>query len=141
MATKYLGKNAIVNFGTVDISGTYTALEVTEEAPEAEQIDVSDKSSTVRETIEGFPGAPKTTVTLSANDEAAAASAIRDLEINDQDTLEILEQGETQGGPMRTISNARLGNRRFSTGYQSKAEWQLSFYAYETVTEGTYSTA
>ena len=62
------------------------------------------------------------------------------LSVNDQDTLIIYPEGKVDSKPMRTIDNAILSTRRQTAGYQAKAEWALSFYAYETVTEGTYTT-
>ena len=138
--TKYIGDEVVVEFGTVDISGVYTSVEVAEEAPEGARIDVSDKSSTSLETIEGLPGDAKTTVTLSANDEVGGNTEILALAVNDQDTLIVYPEGKTDSKPMRTIENMRLSTRRHTGGYQSKVEWNLSFYAYETVTDDTYTT-
>ena len=138
--TKYIGDSVVVEFGTTDISGVYTSVEINEEAPEGARIDVSDKSSSTIETIEGLTGDAKTTVTISANDEVGGNTEVLGLAVNDQDTLIIYPEGKTSGKPMRTIANARLSTRKHSGGYQSKVEWQLSFYCYETVTEGTYTT-
>lgn len=138
--TKYIGDSVVVEFGTTDVSGVYTSVEVTEEAPEGARIDVSDKSSSTIETIEGLPGDAKTTATLSANDEVGGNTEVLGLSINDQDTLIIYPEGKADSKPMRTIPNMRLSTRRHSGGYQSKVEWQLTWYAYETITEGTYTT-
>lgn len=138
--TKYIGDEVVVEFGTVDVSGVYTSIEVAEEAPEGARIDVSDKSSTTIETVEGLPGDAKTSATMSANDEVGGNTSILGLSVNDQDTLIVYPEGKTDGKPMRTINNMRLSTRRHTGGYQSKVEWQLSWYAYETVTEGTYTT-
>ena len=137
---KYLGKDLVFEFGSDDLSGQYTEVTITEDAPEAEQVDVSDKSSTEQETIEGLPKAPKTTVTLNANDVAGGASAILGLTLNDQETGVLYPEGKTQGKPMRTVTNLRLSNREMTGGYQSKVGWKLSFYSYEAVTDSTYST-
>ena len=138
--TKYIGDEVVVEFGTTDISGVYTSVEVNEEAPEGARIDVSDKSSTTIETIEGLPGDVKTTVTISANDEVGGNTEVLGMAMNDQDTLLVYPEGKTSGKPYRTIENMRLSTRRHSGGYQSKVEWQCSFYAYETVTDTTYTT-
>lgn len=137
---KYIGDAVVIEFGTTDISGKYTSVEVAEEAPESTRIDVSDKGSTEIETIQGLSGEPKTTVNASINDETDGASPVLDFSINDQDTLIIYPEGKTDGKPMRTIPNSILSTRRQTAGYQAKAEWAVSFYAYETVTEGTYTT-
>ena len=138
--TKYIGDSVVVEFGTTDISGVYTSVEINEEAPEGARIDVSDKSSSTIETIEGLPGDAKTTVTISANDEVGGNTEVLGLAVNDQDTLLVYPEGKTSGKPYRTIENMRLSSRRHSGGYQSKVEWQLTFYAYETVTDTTYTT-
>ena len=138
---KFLGDSLVVEFGTVDISGKYTAYEVAEEAPEANRVDVSDKSSTEIETLEGLRGEPKATVTVDINDETDAASAALDLALNDEDTLLIYPEGKTHTKPLRTLNNAILGSRNHTGGYQSKMAWKLTFYSYETITDSTYSTA
>lgn len=138
--TKYIGEDVVVEFGAVDVSGEYTDFEMTEDAPEPDQIDVSDKSSSVQELVEGLPKQPKSNVSLSANDKKDAASAIPGLTLNSQDTLIVYPEGKTHGKPMRTIQSVRLNNRSFSGGYQEKVAWKLGFYAYESVTDDTYST-
>lgn len=143
MATKQLGNLTEIEFGS-DISGTYTTFEVSGEAPEKEQVDVSDKSSWDAgeiETIDGLAGNPKTTVTVTVNDEAAGASPIYALAENDVDDLVIYPEGKTHGKPMRTLADATLQSRKQSGGYQSKIEWTLTFYAYAAIVESTYSTA
>jgi hypothetical protein len=136
----YIGDNVVVEFGTLDISGHYTGFDFGEEAPEANRIDVSDKSSSAIETEEALPGEPKSTCSVTVNDELSGASAALSLTINQQDTLICYPEGKTHGKPMRTLLNARLGTRRLTGGYQSKMEWTLNFYSYETVTDSTYST-
>lgn len=139
--TKYIGDSVVVEFGTVDISGVYTSVEVNEEAAEAARIDVSDKSSSNIETIDGLLGEPKTTVNISVNDEVGGNTEILGLEIGDEDTMLIYPEGKTHTKPMRTITEMKLSSRRQTGGYQAKVEWALSFYAYESVTDSTYSTA
>jgi len=144
VATKQLGNLTEVEFNTTDISGTYTTFEISGEAPEKEQVDVSDKSSWAAgeiETIDGLAGQPKTTVTVTINDEAGGASNAYTLAENDTGTLVIYPEGKTHGKPARTLSNATLQSRKQSGGYQSKIEWTLTFYAYEAIVESTYSTA
>ena len=144
MATKQLGNAVLVEWGTVDISGTYTTFEVSGEAAEKEQVDVSDKSSWDAgeiETLDGLGGTPKTTVTLTLNDEAAGASKAYDLTENDTANLIIYPEGKTHGKKMRTLSGATLQSRKQSGGYQSKIEWTLTFYAYAAIAEATYSSA
>ena len=76
----------------------------------------------------------------SANDEVGGNTEVLGMAMNDQDTLLVYPEGKTSGKPYRTIENMRLSTRRHSGGYQSKVEWQCSFYAYETVTDTTYTT-
>ena len=144
MATKQLGKLALVEFGTVDISATYTTFEASGEAAEKEQVDVSDKSSWDAgeiETIDGLGGKPKSTITITLNDEAAGASKAYGLAENDTGDLKIYPEGKTHGKPLRTLTGATLQTRKQSGGYQSKIEWTLTFYAYGAIAESTYSTA
>jgi len=110
VATKQLGNLTVAEFDTTDISGTYTTFEISGEAPEKEQVDVSDKSSWAAgeiETIDGLAGQPKTTVTVTINDEADGASNAYTLAENDTGTLVIYPEGKTPGKPARTLIIAR----------------------------------
>jgi len=144
MATKQLGNATVVEFGATDISGTYTTFEVSGEAPEKPQVDVSDKSSWdagQTEVLPGLAGQPKTTVTVTINDEANGASAVYGLAENDVADLVIYPEGKSEGKRMRTLDDATLQSRKQSGGYASKIEWTLTFYAFSAIAESTYTTA
>jgi len=141
MADQYLGSSVVVEFNTVDISGTARTVEVTETAPEPEEIDKTHKGDATRLTIEGLPGAAATTVTMNLLDEVAGVAALLDFVVNTKDTLKVYPEGKIHAKEMITISNARLIEIGETIPYDNVVELNATWNAKNTVVRATYSSA
>lgn len=141
MADQYTGKDMVVEYNTVDISGTARTVEVTESSDEPESIDKTHKGDATRLTIEGFPGATGTQVTVNALDEVGGVAAMKDFAANAKDTLVIYPEGKVHTKEKITVQNARLIEMGETIPYDNVAEWNVTFSAKNTVTRGTYSSA
>jgi len=141
MADQFVGDDVVVEFNTVDISGTARTVTVAEEAPAPPDIDCTHKGDTAQNLKEGIPGGVTTSVTLEALDEVGGVSAMKDFAINALDTLKIYPEGKTHTYPMLTISNSRYHSLSETIPYDGAAAWTASFSAKNTITRGTYSSA
>jgi hypothetical protein len=141
MADQYSGQNMDLYFNTVDIGATLRSVEISQAAPEPEEIDVTHKGDTERQTLEGFPGAVATTLTANFLDEEGDVTGLVDFAINSQDTLFFYPQGMTHTLPMLTIQAARLISIDETTPYDGGAEKTGTFNAKNSLTRSTYSSA
>lgn len=139
--TKYLGDGSVVEFDSVDISGTYTDFEFAGSQPEPDTDDASDASSTEQELLTGLPKSPKTTATLAANDEVGGNTAITALAEGDTGDLVYYPEGKVHGKPMQTLAGATLSDINIKGTYKTHVVWNLKFWAYARVTRTTYSSA
>ena len=142
MATEYSGIDLAVEFGAIDISGTARTVEVSETAPAPETIDTTHKGDSERQSIEGFPGAPETNVTLTVLDhDAGTGVALGTQTFNSKDTLKIYPDGKTHGYKLLTLNNARLHERTTTVPYDGVVEISATWNAKNSLTIGTYSSA
>jgi len=135
---EYKGNDVVVEF-TTDISATLTKVEISEEAAEPKEIDVTHAGDTDLVSLEGLPGQPKVKVTVSAWDESGAASDIWLYPIGAQANLVIYPEGKTNGLPMRTVSDAVLVRRSQPIEVEGAVKWDAEFSAIGSVAEGTYT--
>ena len=136
---EYKGNLVVVEFNTVDISGQARTVTVNEEADEPEEIDVTHKGDSERQTLEGFPGAQKASVEFEALDYDADSVGLMTFANNALDTLNVYPRGKTHGYPKITVNNARLINRVKKIPYDGVAELKAKFSAKNSVTFSTYS--
>lgn len=141
MAEHYDGRDLVAEFGGVDISAYGRSFEITESAEEPEEIDVTHKGDTERQTIEGFPGSQSTDVSYTMIDIYDALTAFGTMAINTKDTLVLYPKGKTNTYPMLTLQNARLIERTHNVVYDEAVELSGSFTATNSLTRGTYSSA
>jgi len=141
MADQFTGQLVVVEFNTVDISGTAKTVEITESADEPEEIDKTHKGDTERLTIEGVPGSTATTVTMNLLDEVGGVAALLDFAVNSKDTLVIYPEGKVHTKEMITVQNARLIEIAETIPYDNVVELNANWNAKNTVSRGTYSTA
>lgn len=141
MADQFTGKDVVVLFNTVDISGTARTVEITESADEPEEIDKTHKGDTERLTIEGFPGATGTNVTMNLLDEVAGVANLLDFAVNSKDTLTVYPEGMVNAKESIIIQNARLIEIAETIPYDNVVELNATWNAKNTVTRGTYSSA
>jgi hypothetical protein len=139
MAEHYDGRDLVVEFAGVDISAYARSFEVTESAEEPEEIDVTTKGDTERQTIEGFPGSQSTDVAYTMLDIYDALHAFGTVAINTKSTLTMYPKGKTSTYPMLTLQNARLIERGHNVVYDEAVELTGSFTATNSLTRGTYS--
>ena len=136
---EYSGKDLVVVFNTVDISGAGRRVRVREEAGEPEEIDVTHKGDTERQVLETYPGAQKARVEVNCLDESDGEAAILDFAINAQDTLFVYPEGQTHGNEELTLNSARLISRDKEIPYDGAVEVSSVFSAKNSLTYGTYS--
>lgn len=139
MTTEYKGNSLVVEFNTVDVSGQARTVTVNEEAGEPDEIDITHKGDSERQTLEGLPGSPKTSVNLETLDYDADTVGILTFALNAKDTLLVYPRGKTHGYPKLIINNARLISREKKVPYDGAAELTSKFSASNTVTYSTYS--
>jgi len=136
---EYKGASVVVIFNTVDISGHERSTKVTEEAAEPDAIDVTVKGDSTKQSLEGLPGDPKTTVDFEALDADSDTVGLMLFAMNAKDTLFIYPQGKTHGLPKLTINNARLVTRTKTIPYDGAVAMTAKFTALNTVTWSTYT--
>ena len=141
MADQYIGDDVVVEFNTVDISGTARTVTVAEEASPPDSIDSTHKGDTARVLLEGLPGSVETNVTLEALSEVGAVDNMLDFALNTKDTLLIYPEGKTHTYPLITIQNARYHGLTQNIPYDDVVGWTAVFNAKNTATHGTYSSA
>lgn len=141
MADQFIGDDVVVEFNTVDVSGTARTVTVAEEASPPDSIDATHKGDTARVLLEGLPGSVETNVTLEALSEVGAVQAMMDFAINAKDTLIIYPEGKTHTYPMITIQNARYHSITENIPYDDVVGFTALFNAKNTVTRATYSSA
>ena len=138
---EYKGADVAVFYNTVDISGQARSVTVNEDAGEPEQIDVTHKGDTERQLLEGFPGSQTTSVEVEILDDDGGDSALLDFNVNAKDTLYVYPEGKTHTYEEITVTNARLISRSESIVYDQAVTISASFYALNSCTRGTYSSA
>ena len=145
MAEHYAGIDLAVVFGAVAI-GTY-AREVTvgESSDEPGSIDTTHAGDSAMTDIEGLPGAPSCTVSVSGvQDIYDSLHAFSTMALNTKDTLIVYPGGKENadhGKPMLTLQNARLNSRDQTIPYDGSVELSATWNARNSLTRGTYSSA
>lgn len=138
---EYKGLSLQVFYNSLDISGTGRSVTVTEDAGEPEQIDVTHRGDSERQLLEGFPGSQTVTVEMEILDESGGSASLQAFAVNSKDTLVIYPEGQTNGYIMLTLQNARLTQKTQEVPYDGASTVTASFYAMNSLTHGTYSSA
>ena len=143
MAEHYSGTDMIVNFGAdSDSFASYgRTIEISEDAGAPDTIDTTHKGDTERQSIEGFPGAQETNVTLTGLDIYDSITAFGSVALNTKSTLVVYPAGQTHTYPVLTLQNARMHGRSQSVPYDGVTEMTFTFNAKNSLTRSTYSSA
>ena len=136
---EFQGDEVVLEFGGTDISVSARTVTVSEDPGEPEKLDVTVKADTARQYLEGFPGGDNTTVTMNALANAAA-DTIEPIATNTTGNVEILPEGDVQGGVKITINSMRLINKEYTTPYDGAVEWNLTWNSTTAATYGTNAT-
>ena len=136
---EFKGSEVVVEFGGTDISVSARTATVSEAPGEPEKLDVTVKGDTARQYIEGFPGGDNTTVTVEALADGAS-DAIEPIATNTTGNMEILPEGDVQGGIKVTVNSMRLITKDYTVPYDGAVAWSLSFNSTTAATYGTNAT-
>jgi hypothetical protein len=138
---EYKGSLLQVYFNTVDISATGRSVNVSEDAGEPEEIDITHRGDTERQVLESFPGRQACTVDVTLLDDDGGASTIYGFAINAKDTLFVYPEGSTAGNRKGQLNNTRLIQRSLTTPYDGAVEVSVQFHAKNSITWTTLATA
>ena len=137
MAANFSGKDLIVMFNTVVISGSGRVVTLTEAEDPPTDVDVTHKGDASKVVVAGLPGAPKTTVKLDLLDETGGVGGAVMFALNTKDTLTIYPEGSTGGHQKITVNNARFYSREQSIPYDGAVAWSMTWEAKNTTTYGS----
>jgi hypothetical protein len=137
---EYKGQYLQVFFGGVDISAQGRTVNVSEDAGEPEEIDVTHRGDDERQVLESYPGRQVCNVDATLLDETGGDAEIMGYDVNDIDTLVVYPEGQADGGRMGTLDNARLIQRTTDVPYDGAVEISCTFHAKNTIVWSTYST-
>jgi hypothetical protein len=136
---EFKGNNVVSEFNNVDISTTLTQVEISEEATEPKEIDVTHRGDSQMEALEGLPGKTKGRVTMQCWDEKDGVSAIYGFNIGDKYPLDVYPEDKVSGKPVRSIALATLLKRTQPIQVEQAVNFSLEFSFIGTVTKTTYT--
>ncbi|HFD38536.1 MAG TPA: hypothetical protein ENJ31_01615 [Anaerolineae bacterium] len=134
---EYSGKDLVVTFNSIDISGQGRRVSIEEKSDPPERYDVTHRGDTQKQTLEGLPGAVSVTVQFSCLDESGGTANLLDFSIGDQHDLVIYPEGNSSGNPMITVTDATLVSRNNPIEYNKPVELEATFESSVAVTRGT----
>ena len=128
---KYTGKDMVVKFGTVDISGQGRNLEVSQTADE---IDVTTYGSDDKEFIVGMV---ERDATLEVLDDSASSTIRNALKPGSVSSLTWFPIGTTSGNPKFSVGTAVVKEQNLSYPYDDAITMSTNIRLSGAVTEGT----
>lgn len=128
---KYTGKDMVVKFGTVSVSGQGRNLEISQSGDE---IDVTTYGSTDKEFITGLADRSATLEVLDDNASTLVRTAMK---VGSASSLTWFPQGTVAGKPMRSVGTATVTSADESYPYDDAVLISVGLRLNGAVTEGT----
>lgn len=128
---KYTGKDMVIKFGTVDVSGQGRTLDVSQTADE---IDVTTYGSTDKEFI---VGKVERSATMEVLDDSTSSTIRLALKPGTQNSMAWFPIGTASGNPKFTVGTAVVLENSISYPYDDAVTMSVNVRLSGAVTEGT----